>query len=89
MPLASFPSTFELTEMKKGFFPHSFNIPEHQSYRGPIPALEYYDPKGMSPSKKAELEQWHADQVRRNVIFDFQTELEAYCKSDVALLQGI
>ena len=88
MPLASFPSTFNLTEMKKGFFPHSFNTPEHQNYRGPIPALHYYDPDGMSPSKKAELEQWHADQVQRNVLFDFQKELEDYCKSDVDILQG-
>ena len=88
MPLASFPSTFGLTEMKKGFFPHSFNIPEHQSYRGPIPALHYFDPDGMSPKKKEELTTWHADQVQRNVIFDFQKELEAYCKSDVDLLQG-
>ena len=88
MPLASFPSTFGLTEMKKGFFPHSFNVPEHQSYRGPIPALHFYDPDGMSPKKKAELVTWHAEQVRRSVVFDFQQELEDYCKSDVALLQG-
>ena len=88
MPLASFPSTFGLTEMKKGFFPHSFNVPEHQSYRGPIPALPFYDPDGMSPKKKAELVTWHEDQVRRNVVFDFQQELVDYCKSDVALLQG-
>ena len=88
MPLASFPSTFDLTEMKKGFFPHSFNIPDHQTYRGPIPALHYYDPDGMSPSKKTELEQWHAEQVRNNVLFDFQKELEEYCKSDVDILQG-
>ena len=88
MPLASFPATFQLTELKKGFFPHSFNIPEHQSYRGPIPAIHFYDPDGMSPSKKAELEQWHADQVRRQVVFDFQHELIEYCKSDVDILQN-
>ena len=88
MPLASFPSTFDLTEMKKGFFPHSFNTPEHQTYRGPIPALHHYDPDGMSPKKKEELTRWHADQVQRNVIFDFQKELEEYCKSDVDILQN-
>ena len=88
MPLASFPTTFKLTELKKGFFPHAFNIPDHQSYRGPIPALHYYDPDGMSPDKKEELKTWHADQVRRNVLFDFQQELEDYCKSDVDILQG-
>ena len=88
MPLSSFPSTFNLTELKKGFFPHSFNTPEHQDYRGPIPALHYYDPDGMSPKMKSELQQWHADQVRRNDTFDFQQELEDYCKSDVDILQG-
>ena len=88
MPLSSFPSTFNLTELKKGFFPHSFNTLEHQDYRGPIPSLEYYDPDGMSPKMKEELQQWHADQVRRNVPFDFQQELEDYCKSDVDILQG-
>ena len=88
MPLSSFPATFNLTELKKGFFPHSFNTPSNQDYRGPIPALEYYDPDGMSPKMKSELQQWHADQVRRNVIFDFQRELEEYCKSDVDILQG-
>ena len=87
MPLSSFPSNFNLIELKKGFFPHSFNTPSNQDYRGPIPALHYYDPDGMSPAKKAELEQWHADQVRNNVVFDFQQELEDYCKSDVDILQ--
>lgn len=29
MPLASFSSTFNLTESQKGFFPHLFNIPAH------------------------------------------------------------
>ena len=44
MPLASFPSTFNLTELKKGFFPHLFNTPDHQQYVGRIPDLEFYDP---------------------------------------------
>ena len=88
MPLSSFPSTFNLTELKKGFFPHSFNLPINQDYRGPIPALEYYDPDGMSPPMKEELKRWHAEQVRNNVVYDFQKELEEYCKSDVDILQG-
>ena len=36
MPLSAFPKTFGLTELKKGYFPHKFNIPEHQTYVGPI-----------------------------------------------------
>ena len=54
MPLASFSSTFNLTELKKGFFPHLFNTPDHQQYVGRIPDLEFYDPEGMMAKKKEE-----------------------------------
>ena len=97
MPLANFPATFELTdenlaEMKKGFFPHLFNVPANQTYVGPLPALQFFDPDGMSPTKKAELVAWHAEQeqemARTGAQYDFQAELEAYCQSDVAILQA-
>ena len=87
MPLAAFASTFHLTELKKGFFPHLFNIPAHQNYVGRIPDLEFYDPDGMMSSKKQELINWHTQQVARNVQFNFKEELIAYCKSDVQLLK--
>ena len=61
--LSPFPATIGIDELKKGFFPHSFNLPAHQDYVGPIPALHYYDPEGMSPKMKTELERWHAQQV--------------------------
>ena len=88
MLLASFPAAFNLTELKKGFFPHEFNLPQHQSYVGQIPALEFFDPDGMSEKKKKELQEWHAEQVRRGTPYDFAKEMEDYCKSDVALLQA-
>ena len=88
MPLASFASTFNLTELKKGFFPHLFNLPHHQNYVGRIPDIEFYDPDSMKPEKKEELTRWHAHQVLRNVPFDFQHEMIEYCKSDVALLKA-
>ena len=88
MPLASFPSTFNLTELKKGFFPHLFNTPDNQQYVGRIPDLEFYDPDGMMAKKKEELTRWHTDQVRRNMSFHFQQEMIDYCKSDVALLKA-
>ena len=89
MPLASFPSTFNLTELKKGFFPQLFNTPDNQQYVGRIPDLEFYDPDGMMAKKKEELTRWHADQVRRNVPFHFKQEMIEYCKSDVALLKAV
>ena len=91
MPLANFPKTFGLTEMKKGFFPHLFNTPDHQGYVGPLPDLTYFDPDGMSPAKKTELVAWHAEQTATMTatgqLYDFQRELEAYCKSDVDILK--
>ena len=88
MALSAFSATFNLTELKKGFFPHLFNRPSNQNYVGRIPDLEFYDPNSMIPCKKEELLQWYSDQVRRNVVFDFKQELLDYCKSDVALLKA-
>ena len=88
MPLASFSATFNITEIKKGFFPHLFNTPDNQNYEGRIPDIEFYDPDSMMPKKKEELINWHADQVRRNVTFNFKQEMIEYCKSDVALLKA-
>ena len=41
MPLVSFLTTFNLTELKRGFFPHLFNTPDNQGYRGRISDLEF------------------------------------------------
>ena len=87
MPLSAFPKTFGLTELKKGYFPHQFNRSDHQRYVGPVPALDYYMPETMSPKAKKALETWHKEQRDRNVVFDFQKELVAYCESDVRLLK--
>ena len=87
-PLADFPTTFNLTELKKGFFPHQFNLPHHKEYVGQIPSIEFFDPEGMSDKKKNELERWHEEQVKRAVQYDFAKEMEEYCRSDVALLQA-
>ena len=87
MPLASFATTFNLRELKKGFFPHLFNIPAHQNYVGRIPDLEFFDPDSLSTEKKEELVHWYGKQVAQNVVFDFKKELISYCKSDVQLLK--
>ena len=89
MPLSAFPATFGLTELKKGYFPHLFNVPgdEHQNYVGPIPSLDYYMPETKSPEDKQALETWHQEQRANNMVFDFQQELLDYCKSDVRLLK--
>ena len=85
MPLSAFPKTFGLTELCKGYFPHKFNHPDHQTYVGPVPALDYYMPETLSPQDRQALEMWH--QQQRDQVFDFQKELVAYCQSDVRLLK--
>ena len=37
MPLKSFPKTFSMNELKKGYFPHYFNKECNKSYVGPMP----------------------------------------------------
>ena len=85
MPLSAFPKTFGLTELCKGYFPHKFNHPDHQTYVGPVPALDYYMPETLAPKDRQALETWH--QQQRDKVFDFQKELVAYCQSDVRLLK--
>lgn len=42
--LESFSKTFGITELKKGFFPHLFNIPLNNNYVGCIPHRKYFAP---------------------------------------------
>ena len=87
MPLSAFPKAFGLVEQKKGFFPHFFNIPAHQTYVGPLPDKVHYDPQGMSTQRAKEFERWY-NAHDSDYVFDFQKELVAYCESDVLLLKG-
>jgi len=87
MPLSAFPKTFGLTELRKGYFPHKFNRPDHQRYVGSVPALDYYMPETMSPKGRQEFERWHKEQRDQNVVSDVKKELVAYCESDVRLLK--
>lgn len=87
MPLSSFPKTFGLTELKKGFFPHLFNIPTNQDYEGPIPDKQFFMPDVMSVQKRKEFETWHAQEQASSRVYNFKKELKEYCISDVKLLK--
>ena len=52
MPLKALPKTFGLTELNKGYFPHFFNHKENQTYIGPLPPVEDYDPDNMSTKER-------------------------------------
>lgn len=86
-PLDSFPKTFGLDEnsFKKGFFPYTFNTIENQNYVGPIPSIEFFNPRSMKKSRYDEFNEWYPLQTG---IYDFQKELREYCISDVKLLNA-
>jgi len=44
-------------------------------------------PETMLVGGRKEFETWHADQVARNVVFDFHKDLTEFCESDVKLLK--
>ena len=85
MPLAKFPKCFELKELKKGFFPHYFNLPENQkSVLSQLPDVHYYDPDSMSNDRREEFLKWYEEHKLN--IFDFAKEIHEYCLSDVKIL---
>ena len=82
--LERFPETFGLKELKKGFFPHSFNSPENFNYIGSIPSKSFFSANFFSENKKKEFETWYEKQTG---IYNFKNEITEYCKSDVKLLK--
>lgn len=85
MALEKFTSTFNLTELKKGYFPHTFNLKKNFNYKGSYPDKKYYDSHRFSNEKKEAFDLWYEDCKYKE--FDFKKELFEYCKSDVLLLQ--
>ena len=86
-PLSKFPSTFQLQEMAKGFFPHWANTDTFQNYVGPYLNLDFYKPNGMSVALREEFYQWYNDKKQNGNVFNFQYEMEKYCRSDVDILR--
>ena len=84
MRLENFSKTFNLKELKKGFFPHNFNKPENFNYIGKLPPKEDYGYEYFSISKRKEFEVFY--EQNKNSLFDFKNELRTYCESDVLLL---
>ncbi|GBN72881.1 hypothetical protein AVEN_272306-1 [Araneus ventricosus] len=85
MALSKLPSCFGLSEIKKGFFPHLFNIRDNQQFVGPFPDVKYFSPDQMSSKARIEFLGWYEAQKGGN--FDFQAEMLSYCRSDVDILR--
>ena len=86
-PLASFPKTFGLNELKKGYFPHYFNKICNQNYIGEMPSKKHYGYNQMKTQDRQKFLQWYDDRVNENYVFDFKKELIEYCRSDVDILR--
>ena len=87
MPLKSFPKTFGMNELKKGYFPHYFNKECNKNYVGNIPSKKHYGYNQMKPDERAKFSKWYDDRVSENYVFDFEKEIVDYCRSDVDILR--
>jgi hypothetical protein len=86
-PLATFPKTFGLKELKKGYFPHLFNTKENENYMGPLPNKKYYCYDTMKSAARKEFLEWYVGKIQENYIFDMKKEILEYCDSDVDILR--
>ena len=86
MPLAKLPKSFDLKELKKGFFPHFYNTIENEVLPS-LPYIKYYDLDSMSKERRKEFMQWYRE--NKNKPFNFQEEMKEYCISDVDTLRKL
>jgi len=85
MKLSALPKSFGLDELKKGWFPHFFNLQGNQNYVGPHPPTSFYDCDFMGTKDRREFLEWY-DTIKHNN-FDFRKEMLEYCRSDVDILR--
>ena len=83
--LEKFSKTFDLQQLKKGFFPHLFNQLSTQDYVGNIPEKVYFAPEYFSEEKKSDFDKWYKDASKLE--YNFKHEIVSYCRSDVKLLK--
>ena len=86
MQLKSFPKTFSMNELRKGYFPHYFNKKCNWNYVGSIPSKKHFGYNQMKQDEKAKFLKWSEERLSENYVFDFQKEIVEYCRSDVDIL---
>ena len=87
MPLKSFPKTFNMSELKKGYFPHYFNKECNKDYVGTIPSKKHYGYNQMKPDERSKFLKWYKERVSENYAFYFKKEILEYCQLDVDILR--
>ena len=79
-------------DLRKGFFPHDFNIPENRDYVGPLPPKESFGIKFHKKYEIEEFDKWYKDEsarfARENCVYDLKAEMVEYCKQDVRVLMA-
>ena len=88
MPLVDLPETFNLVELQKGWFPHAFHTRENLTYKGCIPAKQYFQPNAMKPPKRKAFDTWYMTELARNDEYVLWDELNKYYHSDVMVLKA-
>ena len=87
MPLESFPKTFGMKELKKGYFPHYFNKECNQNFVGLMPSKKRYGYNQMKPGERTKFLKWYEERVSENYVFDFKKEILECCQSNVDILR--
>ena len=86
--LANLPKLFALSELKKGYFPHFFNRPENYGKCfDTLPPKSDYGISTMNEKKFEAFEEWYKENYTK--CFDFEKEMEEYCRSDVDILRQV
>lgn len=74
--------------VKKGFFPYTFNVPEHETYVGPVPDKSFFGLSRMSIKKRSEFDAWYDTAVTEfKDQYNLMDQCEAYCINDVLVLR--
>ena len=69
MALSEFPKTFGISELKKGFFPHKFNLPGNQNYIDTYPPADNYQSEFFNVKKKKEFDQYYLIKNLKTMLF--------------------
>jgi hypothetical protein len=81
--LSDLPKAFGL-EDAKGFFPHMYTAIGYGKILESIPEKEYFGVQIMNEKTRREFEEWY-DSIYKNLPYDFNREMEKYCKNDVKI----
>lgn len=86
--LAGLAKDFAGENLRKGHFPHRFNLKKNWEYVGPIPDKPEFDLRCKTLKALDEFDEWHDTWKGRND-WNFMKELKAYCINDVEVLAAI